>query len=97
MSTMNIQFSGPATDALKTFATEKFSRLKKFSAIITSIQVIFKVENKLRHIAEANIHVPKKEIYAEAESEDMYKTIDSLVDKLSRQLTSHKEKISGHS
>ena len=94
---MHIQFSGPMTDALKTFAEEKFSRLNKFSSLITSIQVIFRVENKLRHIAEANIHVPKKEIHAAAESEDMYTTVDSLVDKLRRQLSSYKEKISDHS
>lgn len=89
-----IQFTGlktEATDALRQFTNEKFERLYKFAPNITSIHVTFNVD-KLRHIAEANIHIPKNEIHAKAESDDMYKTIDSLIDKLTRQLAKHKEK-----
>ncbi len=84
-----------ATEALRKFTEDKFSRLQKYAANITNIHVIFSVD-KLRHIAEANIHAPKTEINAKAESDDMYKTVDVLVDKLSRQLAKHKEKITDH-
>ena len=94
-----IQFTSLKTEnseQLRQFTTEKFARLSKFAANITSIHVTFSVD-KLRHIAEANVHVPKTdEIHAHAESEDMYKTVDMLVDKLMRQLAKHKEKVTDH-
>lgn len=93
-----IQFtnlSNETSEQLETFTTEKFSRIQKLASNITSIHVTFNVK-KLRHIAEADIHVPKSNIHAKAESEDMYKTVDALVDKLSRQLKKHKEKMTDH-
>lgn len=92
-----IQFSGhnvEVTPILRDYAMKKFSRLEKHSHRITSMHVILDV-NKLRSVqmAEARLHVPGAEIYAKAESEDMYKTIDMLVDKLVRQLDKHKGKV----
>jgi putative sigma-54 modulation protein len=46
--------------------------------------------------AEATIHISGADLFAHAESEDMYAAIDSLVDKLDRQLIKHKEKTRGH-
>ena len=82
------------TDALRTFTEEKFEKLERHFDHITNINVVFDVE-KLRQIAEATILVTKGEVHASAESEDMYAAIDSLVDKLNRQLIKHKEKILG--
>ena len=96
--TIPIQFTNltnEVSEQLEAFTREKFSRLHKLASNITSIHVTFNVV-KLRHIAEADIHVPKTDIHAKAESDDMYKTVDSLVDKLSIQLRKHKEKISDH-
>ena len=47
---------------------------------------------KLIQKAEANIHIRGKDIFVETESENMYASIDSLVDKLDRQILKHKEK-----
>ena len=80
------------TPALRAFTEEKFGKLSKYFDRITSIHVIFDVD-KDRQIAEATILVRKAEMYAKAESADMYSTIDSLVDKLHRQLVKHKEKL----
>lgn len=96
--TAPIQFTNltnEVSEQLETFTTEKFSRLQKLAANITSIHVTFNVV-KLRHIAEADIHIPRSNIHAKAESDDMYKTVDALVDKLTKQLKKHKEKISDH-
>lgn len=82
-----------ATEALRDVTNQKFAKLYKIVSSITSIHVIFKVD-KNTHSAEATISVPGKQIVAHSDSENMYKTIDLLVDKLSRQLTSYKEKTS---
>jgi putative sigma-54 modulation protein len=89
-----ITFSGHGyeiTQTLRDFVAKKFQKLQKHSDNITSIHVFFNI-NKLLQIAEATVHIPSVEIYASAESEDMYKTIDLLVDKLIRQLEKHKQK-----
>lgn len=89
-----IQFSGHGigiTQTLHDFVANKFERLKKHSDRITNIHVFFTV-NKLLQGAEATVHIPGHEVYAKAESEDMYKTVDLLIDKLVRQLDTHKGK-----
>lgn len=91
-----IQFSGhgvEVTQTLHDFVNKKFDRLKKHCGSITSIHIFFDV-NKLIQMAEATVHIPGFEIYARAESEDMYKTIDLLINKLVRQLDKHKGKTS---
>lgn len=79
------------TDTLNNTVNNKFSRLRKHSKKITRIHVILNVE-KLRQIAEATLHIPNSEIYAKEESEDMYKSIDGLIDKLVAQLDRVKER-----
>jgi putative sigma-54 modulation protein len=89
-----IQFTGhnlEITPILRDFIANKFKRLNRHADTITSIHVILNVD-KLRQTAEAKLHIPGSEIYATSESEDMYKTIDLLVDKLVRQLKKHKDK-----
>ena len=46
--------------------------------------------------AEATVHVAGADLFAHAESEDMYAAIDALADKLDRQLIKHKQKHRGH-
>ncbi len=95
---MQINFTGhnvEVTPALRSYAEEKLNKLVRHFDKITSIHVVFDVE-KLRQIAEASIMITKGEVYARSESEDMYASIDSLIDKLDRQLIKHKEKIRNH-
>lgn len=87
-----IQFTGhniEITSPIRDYVSKKFKKFKRHSDAITSVHVILQVD-KLRQIAEAKIHVPGTEVYAQSESDDMYKTIDILVDKLIRQLDKHK-------
>lgn len=95
---MQINITGhrfDVTPALRAFTKEKFDRLERHYDHITAINVVFDVE-KLRQIAEATILVAKGELHASSEAEDMYSAIDTLVDKLNRQLIKHKEKIHDH-
>jgi len=80
------------TPILHDFIIKKISRIEKHSHQITNIHVFLSV-NKLSQAAEATVHIPGSEVFASAESEDMYKTIDLLVDKIIRQLDKHKGKI----
>ena len=54
------------------------------------------IVEKLVQKAEATVHVSGADLFANAESEDMYAAIDLLADKLDRQLIKHKEKTRGH-
>ena len=95
---MHINFTGHTvelTPAIRSYTEDKFEKLQHHFDRITSINVIFDVE-KLIQKAEATILVPKAEIYASSESQDLYAAIDSLVDKLDRQLIKHKEKMKDH-
>lgn len=91
---MQINISGhhvEVTDALRTYVNEKLDRLARHYDHITDITVILTVE-KLIQKAEARINIAKGDVFANAESEDMYAAIDLLTDKLNRQLIKHKEK-----
>jgi putative sigma-54 modulation protein len=59
------------------------------------VHVILNVE-KLVQKAEATMHVNGGELFATSEHNDMYAAIDSLIDKLDRQVIKHKEKLSRH-
>lgn len=83
------------TDALKSFTEEKLGKLSRHFDRITSIHVTFNVE-KLNHIVDASVLVPKGDICASAIAENMYTAVDELVDKLDRQLIKYKEKMDSH-
>ena len=95
---MQITISGhhvEVTPALREYVITKFDRLQRHFDHITNTDVTLIVE-KLVQKAEAKVHVSGADIFANAESEDMYAAIDLLADKLDRQLIKHKEKNRGH-
>jgi len=83
------------TDSLQNYVEEKFERLERHFDHVTNVHVILSVE-KLRQKAEATINISGASLYADCENEDMYAAIDSLVDKLDRQIKKHKEKLTDH-
>lgn len=83
------------TQSLREYIENKFSRLERHFDNMTNIHVILTVE-KERQIAEATIHISRGNIFADASHEDMYAAIDSLLDKLDRQIKKHKEKLTDH-
>jgi putative sigma-54 modulation protein len=94
---MQITVSGhhvDVTPALRDYVNTKLSKLQRHFDNITNSAVTLTVE-KLVHKAEATVHVAGADLFALAESEDMYAAIDALVDKLDRQLIKHKEKVKG--
>lgn len=83
------------TDSLKDYLDNKFLKLERHFDNINNVHVILNVE-KMNQIAEATLHLNGGEIFAMAEHNDMYAAIDSLIDKLDRQVIKHKEKIKKH-
>ena len=91
---MNLKLTGnhvEITDAMRDYVTSKISKIKRHFDHVIDVSVILSVE-KLKQKAEANVHIRGTDIFVETDSEDMYASIDSLVDKLDRQILKHKEK-----
>lgn len=80
------------TSALRDYVTDKLGRVERHFDQVTHLHVVLSVE-KLRHKAEATLHVAGSDLYADVENEDMYAAIDALGDKLDRQVTKYKEKL----
>ena len=83
------------TPALKEYVSSKLIRIERHFDNVTDINCILTVE-KLRHTAEAKINVSGGTLFANSVADDMYAAIDSLVDKLDRQIKKHKEKLTDH-
>jgi len=84
------------TDALKQYATEKFSRLDKYLPKAPEVAVTLSVVKKVHHIAEAVIKSNGVLIQASEETEEMYSAIDLLVEKIERRVRRYKEKLVDH-
>jgi putative sigma-54 modulation protein len=83
------------TPALRDYVSGKLERLERHFDNVTNVHVILSVE-KLRHKAEATFNISGGNLFADAIEEDMYAAIDSLIDKLDRQIKKHKEKVTDH-
>ena len=81
-----------ATPAIKNHIHEKLNKVSKLTDQITSVNVTLLKDNKSQK-AEATIHIPGKEIFAAASSEDrLFHAIDDMVDKLVKQVDKYKTK-----
>ncbi|MCU0766592.1 MAG: ribosome-associated translation inhibitor RaiA [Gammaproteobacteria bacterium] len=83
------------TDALRQYVQSKIERLERHFDSVTNVHVVLSVE-KLQQKAEATMHMSGADVFADSVHEDMYAAIDSLVDKLDRQVKKHKEKLKDH-
>lgn len=83
------------TDSLREYVETKMARLERHSDQMTDIHCILTVE-KLEHRAEATIHLSGGTIHADSVEENMYAAVDTLIDKLDRQVIKHKEKLTDH-
>lgn len=92
---MNIIINGRRMDLtpnLKRYAEEKVGKFKKYLNNITEATVTLSVE-KYRHKAEVLLKVNGLLIQAESITDEMYASIDEVVEKLERQVKKYKEKI----
>ena len=95
---MNLSISGhhmDLTPALRSFVTNKMQKLERHFDHLIDSNVILSVE-KLRHKAEATLHVSGATLFAESTEADMYAAIDALIDKLDRQICRFNDKQKDH-
>lgn len=81
-----------SSDALRSYAQKKLDRFDKLLDNPAEANVVFSVE-KIRHTAEISLASDKLTFHAKEESENMYSSIDMVVDKLKKQLTKTRDKI----
>jgi putative sigma-54 modulation protein len=95
---MNLQISGhhvEVTPALRDYVENKLDPVINHFERVTGLTVILSVD-KLKQKAEVTVHVPGKDIFVESIENDLYAAIDSMCDKLDRQVQKHKQKVSDH-
>jgi putative sigma-54 modulation protein len=83
------------TDALQDYVKSKVERVGKYLENIKEADVILSVE-KYRHSAEVTIKANGITINGEEETDDMYSSIDLVMEKIERQVKKYKEKIRQH-
>ncbi|MFQ5803767.1 MAG: ribosome hibernation-promoting factor, HPF/YfiA family [Candidatus Methylomirabilales bacterium] len=83
------------TEALRRYAEEKVGRLQKYLDKITSAHIVLSLQ-KYRQIAEVTLRVKDLTIRGEESTEDLYSSIDLVMEKLERQLQKYKGKIVSH-
>jgi putative sigma-54 modulation protein len=83
------------SEHLKEYGRDKLSRLEKYLDSVLDADVTFSIE-KFRHKTEVVLLSDGLKIKAEEETEDMYSSLDLVLDKLERQIKRHREKLKGH-
>lgn len=78
------------TEAVKTHVRDKVAKLQKFLRQAMTAQVTLTVEG-LEHVAEVDITSGGQRFHAKEHSEDMYASVDLVLDKLERQIHSQKD------
>jgi len=79
-------------DSLKEYARDKVQKLTKFYDRIQSIEVVYDHEAGKPSVEVIVNTEPKNTFVGHEMGEDMFAVTDTVVDKLERQLTRHKEK-----
>lgn len=84
-----------ATDALKSFASDKVSRIEKYVHAPTDAHVVLSVEKHM-HRAEINVIANGIRIRGEETTGDMYGSIDGAAAKIERQLKRYRDRLASH-
>ena len=100
---MNLTISGhhlEITPSMREYVLTKLDRVTRHFDQVVDINVLLSFEKlkekERRQKAEVTLHVKGKDIFVETSHEDMYAAIDTLMDKLDRQVCRHKDKLQNH-
>ncbi|MGN0917840.1 MAG: ribosome hibernation-promoting factor, HPF/YfiA family [Oxalobacter sp.] len=100
---MNLTISGhhlEITPAIRSHVESKLDRMKRNFDGVIEITVLLAVDNisdkEKRQRAEINLKLSGKTLHAESTGQDIYAAIDTLMDKLDRQLIKAKAKNRSH-
>lgn len=93
---MNLNLSGhhlEITPAIREHVLSKLEKIKRHFDNVIDVNVVLSVD-KLVQKAEANVHLSGKTIFVECDDTNLYVAIDTLIEKLDRQISKHKGKTS---
>lgn len=79
-----------SSEAVKNYAREKIARLQKYMRTPLEADVILSMERHL-HIVELSIRADGERYAGTVESEDMYASLDLVIDKVERQVRDAKD------
>ncbi len=91
---MNLNLTGrhlEITPAIRQHVSEKVAKLKSHFDNVIDVNVVLSVD-KLKQKAEGSVHLSGKTLFVECDDDNLYVAIDSMIDKLDRQIIKHKEK-----
>jgi putative sigma-54 modulation protein len=95
---MQLKLSGhhlDITSSIRQHTSDKLTKIKHHFDNVMNVNMILEVQKDLQK-AEATIHVSGADLFAKAQSNDMYVSIDQLINKLDSQIIKHKEKLHNH-
>ncbi|MBL8382002.1 MAG: ribosome-associated translation inhibitor RaiA [Burkholderiales bacterium] len=95
---MNFKVSGhhvSVTPAIRDYVHAKLARINRHFDHVIDVNVILSVE-KLAQKAEVSVHLRGRDIHVETVDENLYAAIDTLADKLDRQILKYKDKTQNH-
>jgi putative sigma-54 modulation protein len=84
-----------SSDAIKSYAADKLTKLQKYIPSALDAQVTFSLERRL-HCIDVSLSADGEHHQGRAEETDMYASIDVVVDKIHRQLSRSKEQQRNH-
>jgi putative sigma-54 modulation protein len=100
---MNLTISGhhiDVTPAIREYVQNKLERVRRHFDQLIDVSVILSVDNltekEKRQKAEINLRMSGKTVFVESAAQDLYAAIDTLIDKLDRQVMKHKDKVQNH-
>lgn len=91
-----------SSDALLQYLREKLAHIEKFVKNTNQARADVELARTSQHhrhgdvfVAEINLHLNGRRLYARAEAEDLYAALDTVKDDITRQLTTdHKKRLS---
>ena len=101
---MNLTISGhhlEVSPAIREYVKNKLERVSRHFDNVIDVTVTLSIETlpekEKRQKAEIVLNLSGKTIHAESVSQDLYAAIDTLIDKLDRQVLKHKGKLKDYS
>ena len=91
---MNLNLTGrhlEITPAIRAHVLDKLDKITRHFDHVIDVNIVLSVD-KLQQKAEANVHLSGKTIVVECDDANLYVAIDSLIEKLDRQILKYKEK-----
>ena len=93
---LNISFKHmDSSDALKAYTQEKSERLMKYFDGRITVDWNFSIEKQSR-VAHCHLVGNNMDYFGEASTEDLYASVDVVIEKIEKQLRKHKEIVRDH-